>query len=144
MICSLSIFGKIIFVVTVNYDVISIQATRSLEKCGRTVFEIVSPTDDFETTKNGVTLVARLLQKFPCLLVVFMVFVFYLILTVTLCFHSGLANLLRTIMSEKIEKQQILVLNHVVFSEKTENSTFRFKGCRCFFMKCLIDGNMFQ
>ena len=26
------------------------------------VFEIVSPTDDFETIKNGITLVARLLQ----------------------------------------------------------------------------------
>ena len=39
----------------------------SLEKCGRTVFKIVSPTDDFKTIKNGITLVARLLQYFPCL-----------------------------------------------------------------------------
>ena len=30
-----------------------------------TVFEVVSPTDDFETIKNGITLVARLLQYFP-------------------------------------------------------------------------------
>ena len=35
---------------------------RSLEKCGRTVFRIVSPTDDFNTIKNEITLVARLLQ----------------------------------------------------------------------------------
>ena len=28
----------------------------SLEKCGRTIFKIVSPTDDFETIKNGITL----------------------------------------------------------------------------------------
>ena len=62
VIYSLSTFGKIIFVVTVNYDVISIYATRSLEKSRRTVFEIVSPTDNFETIKNGITLVARLLQ----------------------------------------------------------------------------------
>ena len=33
-----------------------------LEKCGRTVFKIVSPTDDFETIKKGITLVVRLLQ----------------------------------------------------------------------------------
>ena len=32
------------------------------EKCGRTVFEIVSSTDYFETIKNGIALVARLLQ----------------------------------------------------------------------------------
>ena len=62
MIYSLSIFGKIIFVVTVTYDLISIEATRSLEKCDRTIFEIVSPTDDFQTIKNGITLVARLLK----------------------------------------------------------------------------------
>ena len=58
---------KIIFVVTVNYDIISIRATGPLEKCGRTVIELVSPTDDFEAIKNGITLVARLLQQFPCL-----------------------------------------------------------------------------
>ena len=62
MVFNLNMFGKIIFVVTVNYDVNSILATGSLEKCGRTVFEIVSPTDNFETIKNGITLVARLSQ----------------------------------------------------------------------------------
>ena len=51
-----------IFVVSVNYDVISIKATRLLEKCGRAVFENVSSTGDFEAIKNGITLVARLLQ----------------------------------------------------------------------------------
>ena len=54
--------------VTLNYDVIGILTTGSLEKCGRTVFKIVSPTDDFETIKNGIALVAKLLQYFPCLL----------------------------------------------------------------------------
>ena len=29
----------------------------SLEKCGRTVLEIVSPAVDFETIKNGINLV---------------------------------------------------------------------------------------
>ena len=62
MIYNLSMFRKIIFVVTVNYDVIVIYSIEKLEKCGRTVFEIVSPTDDFEIMKNGITLVARLLQ----------------------------------------------------------------------------------
>ena len=62
-------FGKIIFVVTVNYDIIGIQATGSLEKCGRTVFGIVSPTDDFETIKIGIVFVTRFLQYFPCLAV---------------------------------------------------------------------------
>ena len=37
-------------------------ATGFLEKCDRTVFEIVSPTDDLEKIKNGITLVAGLLQ----------------------------------------------------------------------------------
>ena len=48
-------FGKIIFVVIVNYDVIAIQAIRtpSLGKCGRTVCEIVLTTDDFEAIENG-------------------------------------------------------------------------------------------
>ena len=55
---NLSMFGTKFFAVTINYDAISIQATESLEKCGRTVFKIVSPTDDFETIKNGITLVA--------------------------------------------------------------------------------------
>ena len=59
---NVSMFGKIIFVVTVNYDVISIYATGSLENCGRVVFKIVSPTDDFETTTNEITQVARFLQ----------------------------------------------------------------------------------
>ena len=57
MIHDLYIFGKIILGVTVNDGVIG-----SLEECGRTVFEIVSLTDDFEIIKNGITLVARLLQ----------------------------------------------------------------------------------
>ena len=39
----------------------------SLEKYGRTVFKIISPTDNFEAIKNGITLVARLLRYFPCL-----------------------------------------------------------------------------
>ena len=68
MIYNLSIFGTKIFVETVSYDVNSIQTTGSLEKCGRTVFKIVSPTDNFETIKNGITLFAKLLQYFPCLL----------------------------------------------------------------------------
>ena len=40
---------------------------KCLEKYGRTVSEIVSPTADFDTIKNGISLVARLLQSFPCL-----------------------------------------------------------------------------
>ena len=62
MIYNSNIFQKVIFVMTMNYNVICIQATGSVEKCGRTVFEIVSPTDDFETIKNGITLITRLLQ----------------------------------------------------------------------------------
>ena len=62
MIYNSNIFEKVTFEMTMNYNVIGIQATGSLEKCGRTVFEIVSPTDDFETIKNGITLVTRLLQ----------------------------------------------------------------------------------
>ena len=58
-------FEKIIFVVTVSYDVIGILAAGCLEKCRRTVFKIVSTTDDFETMKNGITLVARLFSNFP-------------------------------------------------------------------------------
>ena len=37
-------------------------ATGSVEKCGRIVFEVVSPTNDFEERKIGISLVARLLQ----------------------------------------------------------------------------------
>ena len=48
--------------VMIKYDVIIILATGFLEKCGRTVFEKVSPTDNFETTKTGIFVVARLLQ----------------------------------------------------------------------------------
>ena len=62
MIYKSSMFETKIFAVTVNYDVIDIQATGSLEKCGKTVFKIVSVTDYFEAIKNGITLVARLLQ----------------------------------------------------------------------------------
>ena len=51
MIYNLSMFGKIYFVVTVTYDVISISATGSLEKRSRTVFEIVSRTDEFVKAK---------------------------------------------------------------------------------------------
>ena len=40
-----------------------------LEKCGRTVLEIVWPTDHSETIRNGVTLIARFLQYVPCLYV---------------------------------------------------------------------------
>ena len=64
MIYNLSIFGTNIFVMIVNYDVIGIQAKGSLEKCDRMVVKVVSPTDHFETIKNGITLVARLLQYF--------------------------------------------------------------------------------
>ena len=53
MIYNLSMFERIIIVVTVNYDVIGFYETGSLEKSGRTVFEIVSPTNDFETIKMG-------------------------------------------------------------------------------------------
>ena len=53
MIYNLSMFKRIIIVVTVNYDVIGFYETGSLERSGRTVFEIVSPTDDFETIKMG-------------------------------------------------------------------------------------------
>ena len=65
MIYNFSMFGTKVFEVTVNYDVTSIQATGSFEKCDRTVFKTLSPTDDFETIKNGITRVARLLQYFP-------------------------------------------------------------------------------
>ena len=65
MIHHLSMFGQMIFVVIVNYDVIGVQATGSLEKCGRTVFKIVSPTDYFEKIKNRITLVAGLFSNFP-------------------------------------------------------------------------------
>ena len=37
---------------TINNDAIGFYATGSLEKCGRTVFEIVSSTDDFEIIKK--------------------------------------------------------------------------------------------
>ena len=40
---------------------------KCLEKYGRTVFQIVSPTADFEKIKNGISLIARLLQYFSCL-----------------------------------------------------------------------------
>ena len=36
---------------TINNDAIGFYATGSLEKCDRTVFEIVSSTDDFEIKK---------------------------------------------------------------------------------------------
>ena len=52
MIYDLSMFG--------NYSLVLRQ--RSSVKCGWTVFEIVSPTDNFETIKNGITIIAKLLQ----------------------------------------------------------------------------------
>ena len=67
MIHNLSMFGTKIFTVSVNYDAIGIEAAGSLDKCIRTVFKIVSPTDNFEAMKNEISLVARLLQYFPCL-----------------------------------------------------------------------------
>ena len=57
-----SMFEKILFVVTVNNDVIGFEETGSLEKCGKTVLETVSSTEHWETIKNEITLVARLLQ----------------------------------------------------------------------------------
>ena len=48
-------FGKIIFVVIVKYEVIGILAIKSLEKRGRNVFYIVLPTDDYETIKIGLS-----------------------------------------------------------------------------------------
>ena len=62
MVYSLNMFGQIIFAMTVNYDVIGIWAIGSLENCGRTAFGIASPTYDFVTIKNWITLVTRLLQ----------------------------------------------------------------------------------
>ena len=45
-------FGKIVFAGTVNYDVIAISVMMGfLEKCGRTLFEIVSTAAVFETIK---------------------------------------------------------------------------------------------
>ena len=60
-------FRKRIFVVTVKYDVIIILAKGFLEKCDRTVFEKVSPIDNFETTKPGIFVVARFFINFPVL-----------------------------------------------------------------------------
>ena len=77
MLYNLSMFGTNIFAVTVNYDVIGMQTTGSLEKCGETVFKIVSPTDDFETIKNGITLIAKLLQYFLCLYITWVVRKFF-------------------------------------------------------------------
>ena len=62
MIYNSRMFRNRIFVVTLKYDVIIILAPGFLEKCGRTVFEKVSPTDNIETTKTGIFVVARVLQ----------------------------------------------------------------------------------
>ena len=62
MIHNFSMFGKIIFMVTVNCEITGIQVIDSLEKFGRMIFGIVSPTDDFETITDEITSVARLLQ----------------------------------------------------------------------------------
>ena len=40
---------------------IGILGNEVLKKCGWTVFEIISPIDDFETIKSGISLIARLL-----------------------------------------------------------------------------------
>ena len=77
--------------------------------------------------------------------VVFIIFVIYLILTS--CFLFGLATcLLRTTMSflRKL-RNKLLGLNHVVFSEKIDNRrNFGFEACYFFFMKLVVNGNMFQ
>ena len=68
LIYNLSMFGKIFFLGTVDDDNSSLTislAIGSLEKYGRMVFKIVSSTGDFETIKNGITSVARLLKQFP-------------------------------------------------------------------------------
>ena len=39
----------------VKYEVMSILATESLQKCNRKVFDIVLPTDDYETIKIGLS-----------------------------------------------------------------------------------------
>lgn len=52
MICILCKFGKRIYLVTVDDDVIGVKTTRLLEKCGKMVFKIVSPTDDFEILRQ--------------------------------------------------------------------------------------------
>ena len=58
MICNISIFGNITFLVTI-YDGHQYIAKGVLKKWGRIVFKIVSPTDDFETIKNGITLIVK-------------------------------------------------------------------------------------
>ena len=65
MIYSLSIFGKTVSVVPLNYDVISIQTAGPIEKCGRTVFEIVLFTDDIETIKKGLLQFVACYNNFP-------------------------------------------------------------------------------
>ena len=62
MIYDSRMFRKRIFLVTFKYNVIIILEPGFLEKCGRTVFEKVSPTDNIETTKTGIFVVVRLLQ----------------------------------------------------------------------------------
>ena len=52
MICNISIFGNITFLVTI-YDGHQYIAKGVLKKWGRIVFKIVSPTDHFETIKMG-------------------------------------------------------------------------------------------
>ena len=60
MIYNSSIFGKITLTVIVNYGSIGIQAMGSLGRYGRTVFEIISPIDNFKAIENSITAVARL------------------------------------------------------------------------------------
>ena len=48
-------FWKKIFVVIKKYDVIAILVTKSIGKCGRNIFDIALPTDDYETIKIGLS-----------------------------------------------------------------------------------------
>ena len=75
MIYNMTVIRNKIFCLPASYDIIKfciwrdnsfslhLEATEKyLEKYIRTVSEIVSPTADFETIKNGISLVARLLR----------------------------------------------------------------------------------
>ena len=75
MIYNMTMIGNENFCLPTSYDIMKFCIWRDnsfslnfkaiekcLEKCGMTVFEIVLPTDDFDTIKNGIALVARLLQ----------------------------------------------------------------------------------
>ena len=54
LIYNFSMFGQISFLVTVNYDIISIQATWSLEKCDTTVkLHLTSDTNDNDAQEDN-------------------------------------------------------------------------------------------